>query len=136
MDLTKTLDNHQKDDSKTDVRVSPPVYILTLNQQETPNVKDTNKLSAVLNVIRENLAGSDLLMCLFMAALNSYRVDRCLRPFPIAYTSTGNKNIEKLVSLYHSLKLEKIYIFREPILSKSPRYRVFLKDLMHAQWKK
>lgn len=115
MDLSNSLDNHQKTDSKTDVTPSLPLYMLTLNQQETSNVKDT-KVATVLNVIRENLAGSDLLMCLFMAALNSYRVDRCLRPFPIAYISIGNKNVEKLVSLCCCLILEsKTLFFREQI---------------------
>lgn len=50
-------------------------------------------------IISNNLDGCDLLLSLFIAALQTYRVDNCLRPFPRKYyTESGEKSIEKLVN--------------------------------------
>lgn len=56
--------------------------------------------STLEEVFANNLDGCDLLLSLFISALQTYRVDNCLRPFPRNYyTTTGEKNIETLV--YH-----------------------------------
>lgn len=56
------------------------------------------KVNAILNILRNNFYGCDILLCLFMAALQSYRVDGCLRPFPTIYIKESNKDIDNLVS--------------------------------------
>lgn len=56
--------------------------------------------SSIEHAFINNLDGCDLLLSLFISALQTYRVDNCLRPFPKRYyTEAGEKNIEKLVCI-------------------------------------
>lgn len=51
----------------------------------------------LLEEIGGNIWGCDLMLCLFIAALNSYRADRCLRPFPQLYITEEGKSFNSLV---------------------------------------
>ncbi|KAF2885797.1 hypothetical protein ILUMI_20380 [Ignelater luminosus] len=65
------------------------------NKMSSCTTKES-KLNAIVNILRDNFYGCDILLCLFMAALQSYRVDRCLRPFPTMYIKESNKDIDNL----------------------------------------
>lgn len=64
------------------------------------NVYSNNKkMEDIRDIIRKNKLGCDFLLCLFIAAVNSYRTDRCLRPFPKKYiTSDNEKDFQLIVS--------------------------------------
>lgn len=56
----------------------------------------------VLQRLESDLTSADLQWSLFIAALESYRHDSILRPFPSAYVvGDGNKNFQGLVSVGH-----------------------------------
>ena len=51
----------------------------------------------VLERLETDLAAADFRWSLFIAALESYRHDSILRPFPSAFLEDGNKNFQALV---------------------------------------
>ena len=54
----------------------------------------------VLQRLESDLQSADMQWSLFMSALESYRHDSILRPFPSAYVEDGgNKNFQRLVSV-------------------------------------
>lgn len=53
---------------------------------------DSSTVQKLKEIIKGNFLGSELLLCSFFAALKSYRIDCCLRPFPQYFI---NKNNEK-----------------------------------------
>ena len=54
----------------------------------------------VLQRLESDLPSADMQWSLFIAALESYRHDSILRPFPSAYVEDdGNKNFQGLVSV-------------------------------------
>ena len=54
----------------------------------------------VLQRLESDLSSADMQWSLFMSALESYRHDSILRPFPSAYVEDeGNKNVQRLVSV-------------------------------------
>ena len=54
----------------------------------------------VLQRLESDLSSADMQWSLFMSALESYRHDSILRPFPSAYVQDGgNKNFQRLVSV-------------------------------------
>lgn len=56
----------------------------------------------VLQRLESDLSSADMQWSLFMSALESYRHDSILRPFPSAYVEDeGNKNVQRLVSVKH-----------------------------------
>lgn len=56
----------------------------------------------VLQRLESDLTSADLQWSLFISALESYRHDSILRPFPSAYVvGDGNKNFQGLVSVGH-----------------------------------
>lgn len=53
----------------------------------------------VLQRLESDITSADMRWSLFMSALESYRHDSILRPFPSAYLEDGgNKNFQALVS--------------------------------------
>lgn len=63
----------------------------------------------ITKILYENFYGCDMLLCLFITALQSYRVDRCLRPFPSMYIKDSHKDIDHLRSICESIpSLDKI----------------------------
>lgn len=59
-----------------------------------------DKSQAVTSTIKDDLLAADLKFSLFLAALQSYRHDSILRPFPSGFTSeTGEKDFEALASV-------------------------------------
>ncbi|KAF5284750.1 hypothetical protein FQA39_LY04475 [Lamprigera yunnana] len=69
--------------------------------QETSNT--SRQPEDVFTVLYGNMYGSDFLLCLFITALQSYRVDRCLRPFPSTYIKDSIKDIRCLRSVCDSI---------------------------------
>ncbi|EFA11311.2 protein mono-ADP-ribosyltransferase PARP16 [Tribolium castaneum] len=61
------------------------------------------QLDQLLKEIKDNVWGCDLILCLFISALNSYRSDRCLRPFPPSYVNEEGKNFTGLRSTCDSI---------------------------------
>ncbi|KAK5639610.1 hypothetical protein RI129_012102 [Pyrocoelia pectoralis] len=61
--------------------------------------KEESNIDHISNVLNDNIYGCDLLLCLFITALQSYRVDTCLRPFPSAYVHDTHKNVDALRNL-------------------------------------
>lgn len=58
---------------------------------------DVEKLKSLIN---KNLFGCDLAVCVFIAALKSFKADQCLRPFPPCFLNENNeKDFVALVSL-------------------------------------
>lgn len=55
----------------------------------------------VREIIRKDLLAADLKCSLFASALQSYKRDSVLRPFPGHYTSEDSKDFEALVSFPH-----------------------------------
>ena len=54
----------------------------------------------VLQRLESDLSSADMQWSLFMSALESYRHDSILRPFPSAYVEDdGSKNVQRLVSV-------------------------------------
>jgi len=54
----------------------------------------------VLQRLESDFSSADMQWSLFMSALESYRHDSILRPFPSAYVEDGgNKNFQRLVSV-------------------------------------
>lgn len=51
----------------------------------------------LMQTLSNNFYGSDFLLCLFIAALKSYKVDKCLRPFPPLYVKQAHKDFDRLV---------------------------------------
>ncbi|XP_031336659.1 protein mono-ADP-ribosyltransferase PARP16 isoform X2 [Photinus pyralis] len=72
-------------------------------EMETRNMNDkcdTNShTEGVSSVLRDNIYGCDLMLCLFLTALQSYRVDTCLRPFPSRYIHDSHKDVDSLRNL-------------------------------------
>ena len=75
-------------------------------------LSDTTELSPIRNIskhLQEDILGADFLVGLFWSAMNSFRHDSILRPFPSSYVVgggseggrevEGEKNIEELVSV-------------------------------------
>lgn len=53
----------------------------------------------VLEILGRDLFGSDLKLSAFITALESYRFDSVLRPFPpVGLRDDGSKDVQKLVS--------------------------------------
>lgn len=66
-------------------------------QIEENSASQINKLK---DLIRKNLPGCDLVLCIFIAALKSFRADKCLRPFPPHFVNEKNeKDFVLLVSV-------------------------------------
>lgn len=57
-----------------------------------------SKFRKLKDKMRENFLGADLMICILIAALKSYRSDKCLRPFPPMFINRGEKDWQKLVS--------------------------------------
>lgn len=89
-EVTNGISQSSTEDSKT---------VLDTNVGITKEiVENTNgKTQFVLNILRQNVCGSDFLLCVFFAALQSYKADECLRPFPYMYVANGQKNFAELV---------------------------------------
>lgn len=68
-----------------------------VSTSKTPQ-NSRGKERCVLDTLRNNLPGCDFITCIFVTALQSYRADQCLRPFPSLYITNGNKDFETLVS--------------------------------------
>ncbi|XP_060516408.1 protein mono-ADP-ribosyltransferase PARP16-like [Cylas formicarius] len=67
-----------------------------VGQKLTPE-KSENRVYRLKEIIQENLIGCDLTICIFKAAVRSYRVESCLRPFPPCFTTGENeKDFKKL----------------------------------------
>ncbi|XP_019754955.1 protein mono-ADP-ribosyltransferase PARP16 isoform X2 [Dendroctonus ponderosae] len=66
-------------------------------QNEENSASKINKLK---DLIRKNLPGCDLVLCIFIAALKSFRADKCLRPFPQYFVN--EKDEKDFVSLKKS----------------------------------
>ncbi|XP_030748669.1 protein mono-ADP-ribosyltransferase PARP16-like [Sitophilus oryzae] len=49
------------------------------------------KIEQLKEIIKKNVLGCDLTVCIFIAALKSYRVDGCLRPFPHYFINENNE---------------------------------------------
>ncbi|RZC42752.1 mono [ADP-ribose] polymerase PARP16-like [Asbolus verrucosus] len=54
------------------------------------------KIDKLLEEIKKNVWGCDLILCFFIAALQSYRADRCLRPFPPLHINEDGKDFNAL----------------------------------------
>ena len=55
----------------------------------------------VLQRLETDITSADMCWSLFISALESYRHDSILRPFPSAYVEDGeNKNFQALVSVW------------------------------------
>lgn len=66
----------------------------------------------VLQRLESDLTSADLQWSLFIAALESYRHDSILRPFPSAYVvGDGNKNFQGLVSVGHLKNLSSAVLY-------------------------
>ncbi|KAL3290128.1 hypothetical protein HHI36_023493 [Cryptolaemus montrouzieri] len=61
--------------------------------------RDSNSVQVVTNAIETNFKGCDMVLTLFIAALNSYRSDHCLRPFPSNFIKDNVKDISRLRNL-------------------------------------
>ena len=65
----------------------------------------------VLQTLARDQASADMRWSLFMAALESYRHDSILRPFPSAYLEDGgNKNFQALVRAIYKKQLSLLTI--------------------------
>ena len=70
----------------------------------------------VLQRLESDLSSAEMQWSLFMSALESYRHDSILRPFPSAYVEDGgNKNFQRLVSVYEGKPVKAI-----PLLNVQP----------------
>lgn len=64
------------------------------------NENAERKQQFLTHIFHKNIHGSDFLLCIFFAALQSCRADECLRPFPGMYVENGQKDFNKLVKIY------------------------------------
>ncbi|KAF5294489.1 hypothetical protein FQR65_LT01615 [Abscondita terminalis] len=79
-------------------------------ESQTDFSEDEAHIEAITKILYENFYGCDMLLCLFITALQSYRVDRCLRPFPSTYIKDSNKDIDHLRSICENIpSLDKIF---------------------------
>lgn len=86
------------------IEVKPGEDSDCLSDFTTPSLHDN-----ISKHLHEDILGADFLVCLFWAAMNSFRHDSILRPFPSAYVEgaaseggrevEGVKDIEGLVSV-------------------------------------
>ncbi|EDO37628.1 predicted protein, partial [Nematostella vectensis] len=68
------------------------------------SVEKETQLERVIGKLRSDGFACDLRMCLFVAALESYRHDSILRPYPpVGLREDGSKNIQKLTNLSSSI---------------------------------
>lgn len=71
-------------------------YLTSCKMTDSGGAKDR-----VLQKLESDLSSAEMQWSLFMSALESYRHDSILRPFPSAYVEDGgNKNFKRLVSVY------------------------------------
>ncbi|CAH0562399.1 unnamed protein product [Brassicogethes aeneus] len=71
--------------------------VLTKESKETEIVPPvTDKLKKIQQYIYRNRSGADLTICILIAALKSYRTDKCLRPFPPMFIKNNEKNFQQL----------------------------------------
>lgn len=71
------------------------------NNDASNIISKNRKMEILIDVIEKNKLGCDFLLCLFIAAVKSYRADRCVRPFPKKYVNSDNeKDFQLLVSIF------------------------------------
>ncbi|KAJ3639501.1 hypothetical protein Zmor_002859 [Zophobas morio] len=87
----KILRVNQSEDNFSDITFVAP-YSPNRNEEKSPQVQ----IDQLLKEIEKNVWGCDLVLCLFVAALTSYRSDRCLRPFPPSHIDEDGKNFATL----------------------------------------
>jgi poly[ADP-ribose] polymerase 16 len=86
----KLLNINESEDNLTDISFVGSYSINKIDQLLSAQV------DKLLKEIKKNVWGFDLMLCFFIAALNSYRSDRCLRPFPTLYMNEDGKNVNLL----------------------------------------
>lgn len=89
------LHTESKSEESTDNEAK--VSTSEITSQDLENI--INREECVPHNIRNNLPGCDFFTCIFVAALQTYRADQCLRPFPSLYMTKGHKDFETLVSI-------------------------------------
>ncbi|XP_066247496.1 protein mono-ADP-ribosyltransferase PARP16-like isoform X2 [Euwallacea similis] len=82
---------------------------------EVDKVQET-AVGELKDIVSKNLPGCDLTICIFIAALKSFRADQCLRPFPQCFINENNEKdfvslktaCDKIPTLSELLKLHTI----------------------------
>jgi hypothetical protein len=57
----------------------------------------TDLRSQLASALREDSLACDLMISIFQSAVNSYKHDSVLRPFPPSYAAVGEKDVDSLV---------------------------------------
>lgn len=81
--LDETLEHQSEETCSSD---SDEVRLCKLSSKENDSVVQILK-----EIVRQNILGCELLVCCFVAALKSYRIDCCLRPFPQCFLNNNNE---------------------------------------------
>lgn len=64
---------------------------------------DTNKIEQLKSCLEADIHSCDFTWSLFHSALNSYRFDSCLRPYPPMFLKNGYKDPTRMVSFFLAL---------------------------------
>lgn len=90
-----------------------PIIVPCLPNQGGVSPPQTPK--NLFDEIRKNIYSCDLILCFFISALQSYKTDHCLRPFPPFYIHKHEKDFNLLVSVIIFVKFlnDDYFIFRE-----------------------
>lgn len=76
-------------------------------QDSNFGLKDEEFREKIVEKIKRDIIAADLKISVFVCALESYRYDSVLRPFPpVGLRDDGTKNIQKLVSQLFNLWLD------------------------------
>jgi len=68
------------------------------NDGETQNSRINQVQQRVVEIMEKDLFAAEMKLSLFMCALQSYRYDSILRPFPpVGLKEDGSKDVQKLV---------------------------------------
>lgn len=90
-----------EDKVKLQVEKSCSQENVDLRQRKIFPEETVPKIEELKRQIKRNLSGCDLTICIFVAALKSYKADDCLRPFPHYFLTANNeKDFISLVSLF------------------------------------
>lgn len=75
------------------------IFKCTLNDEDRRNEKDIKtKIKQIKCCLDVDIRSCDFTWSLFQSALNSYRFDSCLRPYPSIFLKNGYKDPARMVT--------------------------------------
>lgn len=85
------------------MEISSHIHDVLYFQSKKKEFKPQEFLNAIVNIIKTNCSGCEMIFTLFTTALNSYKSGRCLKPFPPSFLQNGVEDISNLRKLCETI---------------------------------